>query len=415
MAVNDDSDDGGTATLEVGAARPADPATENTGAPVETYRAVSIYLPEARARGERQKPVDVLVVGPAPEQVGGMASVVEQMLAAGASARFRRSLFPTTVGRDGGERVGERVRRHVGHLLRLDGCLRRQQLAIVHIHTCSGFSFYRSMADMVVALRHGCRVVLHVHGAGFDAFFDRSGFAARKIIRRALAGASAVIALSNAWRETLLRISPRAQVAVIENAVAIPEVVPRREHAGPGRVLTMARMDTWKGIEDILAACALLRQQGTEFEWTLAGPEGSAGGARELAEQIAHLGLTGTVHCVGAVRGAEKQRLLAEADVYVQASHQEGMPLAVLEAMGWGLPVVATRVGAVPEVLTDGVEGRLVAPRHPPALAEAVSAVLSFGDERRRAMGEAGRARVAQRHSLARFHEAVDRLYAMLV
>lgn len=415
MVVNYNSGGGGTATLEVEAAGPGEPAAEATGGPVETIRADSRYQPDAGTLKAAQLPAGVLVVGPSPEHVGGMASVVEQMLTAGRSGRFGRSFFPTTVGRDGGEWFGGRVARHLGHLYRLDRTIRQQEPAIVHIHTCSGFSFYRSLADMIVALRHGCRVVLHIHGAGFDTFYNRSGFAARRIIRGALAAADAVIALSSVWRETLLRISPRARVAVIENAMAIPEDIPRRGHAGPCRVLTMARMDTWKGIEDILAACALLRQQGTEFEWTLAGPEGSAGGARELAEAITRLGLSGAVRYVGAVRGAEKERLLAEADVYVQASHQEGMPLAVLEAMGWGLPVIATRVGAIPELLTDGVEGRLVAPRHPPDLADAVSAMLRCGDEGRRMMGEAGRARVAQRHSLARFHEGIDRLYVLVV
>lgn len=414
MAVNFDSDDSATVTMEVGAERPLVAGVWCASGAARELPVVPALPPAALMLGRRSEPADVLVVGPSPEQVGGMASVVEQMFAARDTARFRRTFFPTSVGRDGGEGFGGRVARHLGHLYRLDRIIRQQQPAIVHIHTCSGFSFYRSLADMFVALRHGCRVVLHVHGAGFDGFFDGSGLAARAVIRRGLSGASAVIALSQAWRETLLRISPRARVAVIENAVAIPEEVLQREHAGPCRVLTMARMDAWKGIHDILAACALLRQQGTRFEWTLAGPEGSAGGATELAEKIADLGLTGAVRYVGAVHGAEKQRLWAEADVYVQASHQEGMPLAVLEAMGWGLPVVATRVGALPEVLTDDVEGRLVPALNPPVLAEAVGSMVACGVERRRVMGLAGRARVEQRHSLARFHETVDELYGLL-
>ena len=92
---------------------------------------------------------------------------------------------------------------------------------------------------------------------------------------------------------------------------------------------------------------------------------------------------------------------LAEADVFCLPSIYEGLPLAILEAMAAGLPVVATAVSGNPEAVEDGVTGLLVPPESATALADALITLLA-DPERRRAMGEAARARVAERFSIDR-------------
>jgi D-inositol-3-phosphate glycosyltransferase len=97
----------------------------------------------------------------------------------------------------------------------------------------------------------------------------------------------------------------------------------------------------------------------------------------------------------------------------VLSSDTEGMPGAVLEAMSMGLPVVATAVGGTPEILEDGLTGRLVPPRDPIALAAAITAVLDAPD--RRAMGARGRATVVERYSPNRVVQETDTLYRRLM
>lgn len=358
-------------------------------------------------------PLGVLVVGPSPEETGGMASVVEQTLTLDYGGRYRLELLPFTMS-PGDEGAPDRVGRHVRQFQLLSRRVREMSASIVHLHTCSGFSFYRSVADMMLAKRLGCRTVLHVHGAGFDRFYAEAAAIQRRLIGWALASADAVIALSGNWARELRAMSPRASVAIIENAVAVPAEPVEKAHEGPRRFLLLARMDLWKGIDDLLDAMAALQARGNPVTLTLAGPEGTAGDEATLREKIASRGLEGVVRYVGVVRDAGKRHLLRWADAYVQPSHQEGLPISVLEALAAGLPIVATRVGALPEVLEPGVHGLLVDPHAPLALADAIETVAANAGLRA-SMSVAARELAARRFSTRRLRDDLLRLYDGLV
>ena len=296
------------------------------------------------------------------------------------------------------------------HLKLLADTIRDKQVGIVHLHTCSGFSFFRSLADMSTARRAGCRVVLHIHGATFDEFFAGAGMLKRRLIRRALQRADRVIALSDWWQQKLLQMSPNAKITVVENAVPLPCSPASKQHDGPCRLLLLARMDAWKGIDDLLEACRRLHTGGVDFELVLAGPPGTAGDAAVLDKKICDSDLEGIVRYVGSVRGEEKTKLLEWADFYVQPSHHEGMPISLLEALSHGLPVVATRVGAVPEVVTNGREGLLVPPKEPAKLAGALQRVAT-DTSLRAAYSRFARALAKSRFSMDRLRSDLLALY----
>jgi len=358
-----------------------------------------------------QEPQVVLAVGPPAHLVGGMANVADQVLRLDGTRAARVVRFDTTIAPDGGESMIRRIARHRKHLAHLHNEIRRCRASIVHIHTCSGFSFYRSAADMRVARRAGCRTVLHIHGASFDTFVAKSHIVARSAIRRTLHRANRVVALAESWKEKIRRVAPHARVAVIENAIDIPQSTASPGQRGTCRIVLLAKMDTWKGIEDLLVACSILRKKETPpFNLDLAGPPGSAGDASSLARIIRERGLEDVVRYRGLVRGKAKDELLRQAHAYVQPSHHEGMPLAVLEAMAYGLPIVATRVGAVPEVVHDGTHGLLTRPHQPVELAEALCRLIE-NHELRANLGANARAMAVSRFSLVRFHNDLQSLY----
>jgi glycosyltransferase involved in cell wall biosynthesis len=351
-----------------------------------------------------------MVIGPPPTMVGGMASVVEQILSLELGSRYRTEAFPGTFSTDEAESFGGRVVRHLRHLRLLSAAIRRTQPAIVHVHTCSGFSLYRSTADLMVAKRSGCRTVLHVHGAAFDEFCAGAGAFQRRLIARSLSKADRVVALSQSWQDKLLKTAPGARVVVVENAIVDPGDVPIQPHDGPCRFLLLARMDRWKGIDDLLDAAACMRAGECDLELVLAGPAGTAGDADILDGKIRTRGLTGAVRYVGSVQGEEKANLFHQADVYVQPSHHEGMPISLLEALSHGLPIIATEVGAVPEVITDRCEGLLVPPHNPALLAKPMRELAGDGPARR-AMGLAARRLAATRFSMDRLRDDLISLY----
>ncbi len=355
----------------------------------------------------------IIVVGPPANGIGGMASVVGQILDIDFAGYYRIEPLPNTQARNARESLGCRIVRHIRQMRRLHAAIRRTKAPIVHLHTCSGFSFYRSMVDMLIAGRLGCRVILHIHGAKFDDFHAGEPTWRRRLIGWSLTRADRVVALSTRWRDKLREMAPDARLVVIENAVDLPPVTPKPQPNGPCRFVLLARMDEWKGIDDLLDACAHLHHDGCAVRVSLAGPPGTAGDAGALDKKIRSRNLEHLVRYVGEVRGEAKANLLVAADAYVQPSHHEGMPIALLEALAYGLPVVATRVGAVTEVITDQRQGLLVPPRRPDLLARAMRQIAT--DARRRVvMSKAARTLVSERFSLARFRRDLISLYDSL-
>ena len=386
----------------------------------------------------------VILIGPPPSMTGGISVVVGQMSGMDLSPRYQPRFMPMTFSPGGGESKVARVVRHVRQANKLRSIIRATRAFIVHIHTCSGMSFWRSLIDQRIAQSSGCRTVLHIHGARFDEFFDRAGSFAKHNISSGLTRADVVVALSSAWHQTLTHIAPHANVKVIENAVEVETTSePRtsvRAVQGPCRFLLLARMDVWKGIDDLLQACKLLRSRGVRFALTLAGPPGSAG---DVSAKIQSAQLDDDSHSqdnsqagpfvryVGEVLGSEKDRWLRWADVYVQPSHNEGMPIAVLEALAYGLPIIATRVGAMSSIIAsspvdeatppptrgdatcDSPCGLLTPPRDPQALADAMER-LATDESARKAMATAAANLARSRFSLARLRQDVIDLYYSL-
>jgi glycosyltransferase involved in cell wall biosynthesis len=192
-------------------------------------------------------------------------------------------------------------------------------------------------------------------------------------------------------------------VDVIPNGIPIPSPVPwevrqklRREIAGDeNRLLLIAvgRFVPAKGYQDMIEAFALLYQRNPRCFLAIAG---SGRFYDEIRSQISQMQLDHSISCLG-VRGDIPQ-LLAASDVFVSSSHWEGLPVAILEAMMAGLPIVATSVGDIPKVVTPEA-GIIVPARQPECLAEALNDLVS-APEKARAMGDAARARALQEYSL---------------
>jgi colanic acid/amylovoran biosynthesis glycosyltransferase len=161
--------------------------------------------------------------------------------------------------------------------------------------------------------------------------------------------------------------------------------------ARPGRVLTVARMVRGKGLDVLLDSLAILRARGVPAEAVLVGD----GPERERLERRSReLGLSGQVQFTGAVGHDRIRDLYTAASVFCLPSFSEGIPVVLMEAMAIGLPVVASRITGVPELVEEGNSGLLVAPGRADQLADALGQVLGAGEEARRAMGAAGRRRV---------------------
>lgn len=174
---------------------------------------------------------------------------------------------------------------------------------------------------------------------------------------------------------------------------------------------SVANLFPYKGHADLLRALHLVREQlGTDWILLVAGRDFD-GNRAKLCRSAEEHGLGRHVRFLG-----ERQdipAILSASDIHVSASHFEGFPNNILEAMCAGLPVVATAVGGVPEQILEGCTGHLVPPRDPAALAAALYA-LACDSGRRVAMGQKGRLRVEGQFHIDRSVAALEQAYASL-
>lgn len=183
---------------------------------------------------------------------------------------------------------------------------------------------------------------------------------------------------------------------VVHSALDLPNNPYTRAGRLPHRLLSVGRLDPIKGYDVLLDALAELQRRGVEFESVVIG-EGAL--RAELEAKRDALGLGGRVQFIGARPNAFVRQAMAEATLMVlpcvvtPEGNADGIPNVLTESMAAGLPVVSTRVSGIPELVDDGVSGRLVAPNDPLALADAVAALL--GDAASRdAFAAAGRSKV---------------------
>jgi len=303
------------------------------------------------------------------------------------------------------------VRRAVGPrdvlgLVELIRLIRRERPAIVHAHSSKAGILARVAA---AACRIPCRVFT-AHGWAFKA---DAGWKAKVFLwadRLVAPLTSTVVCVS----ETERRVGIVARTCRADRTVVIPNAVDARLHE-PGRraerlrplLVSVGRLKSPKDFHTLLNA--LGRLHGVEYDALIVG---DGPDRPELATLLEQLGLGDRVRLCG--ERDDIPELLASADCFVLASRSEGLPMSILEAMAAGLPVVASDVGGVAELVDDGVTGLLVAPRDADRLAEALRRVLADVDLRRR-LGAAGRRRVEERFGLERFRAAHVALYDELL
>ena len=228
-----------------------------------------------------------------------------------------------------------------------------------------------------------------------------------------VAAATAVIVISEFTRAEVEACSPRAawdKLRVIHCGIDVERFAPAAAAAptGPVRLLTVAALQARKGHRDLLAALAALRADGAGTTLTLVG----RGPEREALEaEVARLGLGDAVRFAGAVAHAEMHERYAQADVFVLPSHAEGVPIVLMEAMASGLPVIATRINGIPELVIDGETGLLVDPGDPAALRAAIER-LTADPALRAGLAAAGRAHVAAHYELGASARAVREVLA---
>ena len=339
------------------------------------------------------------MIGPVPPQLGGMESFVADLLGSKLTSKYQilhldTSKLFVTRNEDYKVRPGyaESFRRNIflslaSYALSFWFFCKflyfslRFRLKIIHIHSTSYTSFWDKCPYILVARLWRKKVILHMHGPRFSAFYEDSGFFIRALIRYFLNRCHAVLVLSRSWEEFFLQIVDSQKVHVVPNGIDLSPF----QNAGLAKtsrpsLLFLGEVSQRKGIYDLFKVILILKSKGYDYQLNVVGP-GEIFVARDFVEK---LDIEQSVSFAGPLRGRDKIEAYTKAWCFVLPSYAEGMPISIIEAFAAGLPVISTTVGGIPELVTDGVNGYITEPGDVDEMAQKITLIMEKGKIRKR-------------------------------
>ncbi len=289
--------------------------------------------------------------------------------------------------------------------------LSSRRFDVLHVHIGDFPSLYRKMlvAWPLFAFAR-CPSVLHMHGAAFLAEYARQPAFGRWLARRFIARFDLVIALSDQWRADLVARFTIARIIALPNAVPVPAEPPPRDLAAPRAFLFLGLIGARKGVIDLVQAAHGLAAQDASFTLAIGGN----GDSTRLCAVIKAYDLAQRVTYLGWIDSAARDRIIRTSHVLVLPSYAEGAPMAIIEAMAAGMPIIATRVGAIPELVEHGHNGLLIEPGDVDALTAAM-ATLARDPDLCAQMGARSHAIAHERLSLPAHKTALIAAYRSLL
>lgn len=356
----------------------------------------------------------VLLVGPHLGAVSGVSTHLNLLFASSLAREFRLRHFQ--VGSEGrSESTVGRFARLIASPLVLAATILVERVDIVHLNTSlNRRAYWRDLIYMAVARITGTRVLYQVHGGDLPLKFSRHNHILGALLRFTLGLPEMIVVLAQCELEAYQNFIQGDCVTVLPNAIDCTPYAKSgwvaRGNRVPLRLLYIGRLAREKGLYEALSGLKLARMAGVEAHFVIAG---SGPDEINLRQFVDELGLTAEVSFAGSVFGKAKMTLLGETDVLLLPTYAEGLPYALLECMAAGIPAITTRVGAIPDVVVEGLHGLFVPPRNANAIGRAITQVA--GNPALLAhMSVACRKRVAGRYSIERLAEDFARLYSQV-
>ncbi len=353
--------------------------------------------------------IRIAMLGAFPPAIGGISTCIDNLIRSNLRRRHAFLPFPT-YSRKGGsasyeeESVAGKAARVLTDIARFILFLVRRAPHLVHVHTSFGdWSFWRDSMYVILSRSAGKPVFLQIHGGDLESFMRRHP-AAGSAPRILLSFSTRIGVLSEMQERPLRALARRSGIDRVPNLVEMEDSPPRRRKrselgipSGACVVLFAApHLYPAKGVFELIRAAEILLSSHPELRFWFIGGGGAENELRRIRQSMRgreRVVLTGNLS-PQAVRG-----WMSAADIFTLPSHGEGFPMSVLEAMSAGLPVVATRVGAVPEMIEEGTGGLLIPPRDPEALARALSFLIARPSLRKK-MGKHNRDKVSRLYSM---------------
>ena len=356
----------------------------------------------------------VVILGPHRDAVSGVSTHLNLLL--GSSLAEDHEMVHFQVGSEG------RDEGPIMRLLRLAtspfaffATVLFRQASVVHINTSlNPRAYWRDLAYLWIAKLLRARVLYQIHGGALPQQFFEASALLTAFLRWTLKMPDVVVVLAQVELNAYQQFVPEQYVVLMPNGIdcrpysQVPTVRSRPEY--PLRLLYVGRIAREKGLYETFQGLRLAHELGIDARLVVAGAGPEEPRLRRYAQA---LGIASRITFAGPVFGEDKVKLFAGADVMMLPSYSEGLPYALLEAMAAGIPVIATPVGAIPDVVTHGTHGYLVPVRDGKSIAEAIAA-LGANREQLSWMSRACRRRIRAAYDIDRLAREFSLRYAEL-
>lgn len=350
--------------------------------------------------------IRVLLAAHIGEPKGGVSTYYEDLLASELKDCVELHFIETSKGSqqtaDRGKWKLSTAFNALTNILRFLSALISVKPDLVQIGTAYGASFAKHSLMVCLARLFLVPVILQPHCSVYKLIPQDQTFY-RKYVLFILRQCSAITVLSREW-ESLTGLIPNIMIRYIPNAIDIEPYVtlPRPRHDANGKVniLYLGHVVREKGVWDLVRAAALIDKKiGFDFQVNIVGESLYEKDLESIRELITSSNLQEWVAVFNPEYGEKKIKRFASTDIFVLPSYHEGMPMSIIEAMAAGLPVVASAVGGIPDLIQDQENGLLINPGDAQDLSTKLSDLIA-NPEKRLALGTSGRQKATLHYSI---------------
>ena len=255
---------------------------------------------------------------------------------------------------------------------------------IIHIHHAADLNFELSIRLASVAKLFNKKVLLHNHAANFKDYYSQLSGKRKNYLGKQLSRVDASIILSRSWQDWYSKTFPKAKWILLHNAIKIPQKFTKPKNRGGVRLIYLSRVEERKGIFDLLNILTQIKKIGNFHLYI-----GGNGEITKLKLLIRDLDIDNLVTYMGYLDHVGKRELLINGDIFILPSYDEGLPIALLEAMSYKNVPVSTYVGGIPEVINNKVNGILLQPGDMVKLKESLEELINNNVLREKMASEA--------------------------
>ncbi len=351
----------------------------------------------------------VVMIGPAIDGKGGMAEVVRNLLKSKLAQHYRIHYLATIVSGC----IFKKVAVALAQLIRFAAICLIQAPSLVHIHFCSGISFYRKSLFIIVARLFKIPILLHAHGGRFSKFYEDRNRLTKNYICKILNLSNCLTLISSdkvSWFSKRLK---HVTIITIPNPIDLPDWVSKRDASKSIEcisILYLGVVTKDKGIFDLIESIPSVISEHPNAKFIIGGA-GQIEKARQLSESKK---IQSHVRFTGWVDETTKFKLLSLADILILPSYYEELPYSILEGMAAGLPIAASRVGGIPTLIESGVNGILFEPGNISEIASALKFLISH-PEARSQMGKANIQKIKAEFSAEKVIPQMMSVYSQLI